>query len=543
MARPGAVIDVEFGRQSPDLAIAAWEAAARWLLDDMGWKDEVTCVRRFEGGASLAISAPVDVLYTATEINDAAWDAALDLLEGGNRHLLRRVGQQLRTEIRDEERPRLRRLLRAARERGKPVVLDTEAVSIGLGRHSRCWDLAEVPHPDDVDWRALESIPLALVTGTNGKTTTVRMMSAIGAAAGLVTGVSSTDWLAIGGEVIERDDYAGPEGARRVLRSPECELAVLETARGGLLRRGLAVERADAALITNIASDHMGEFGVQTLDELADVKWVVTRALGADGQLVLNADDPLLVARAPTAPCPIVWFSADADHPLLADHAARGGRFCTVQDERIVLGEGDAVTEVVKVRRIPLCFDGKAAHNVANALGAAALAWSLGLPAKAIKRGLKAMAPDDNPGRGNLYCIDGVNVMLDFAHNPHGMRAMAAMAAGMQADCTVLIIGQAGDRSDDDIRDFARASDGLAFDRVLIKRMQKYNRGRGDGEVAALLRKTFLEMGYGADQLEDAETEVDALHAALRWAKPGDLVLCLAHEDRDGVRALLEARK
>jgi len=536
----GAVIDVAFGDVPANLVIGAWESQVRKLLDEVGWKESALCVRRFEGGASLAISAPVDALYTATEINDAAWDAARDLVDGEHRQLLQRVARQLRDDIRDEERPRLRRLIAAARERDVPVVLDTDEVSLGLGKHSRCWRLGDEPHPDDVDWKALGAIPVALVTGTNGKTTTVRLMSAIGRAADLTTGISSTDWLSIGGEIIEKDDYAGPEGARKVLRNSRCELAVLETARGGLLRRGLAVARADAALITNIASDHIGEFGVQNLEELADVKWVVTRALDARSRLVLNADDPCLVARAPAAPCPIIWFSPDPSNPVLRAHAAAGGVSCSLNRGRIVLRKGDSLSPVVAVNKIPICFGGAARHNVINALGATALAHALGLPDAAIKKGLLALQTSDNPGRANLYDIDGTRVLLDFAHNPHGLRAMVEMAGQLQARRRLLVIGQAGDRSDEDIRDLARAASALRFDRVIIKRLEKYSRGRPPGEVAAMLREELLHQGYKPAQLGNHRTETGALRAALRWATPGDLVVYLAHEDRDGVMALLQ---
>ena len=495
--RPGAVIDVEFGEFPPNLVIGAWESQARRLLDEIGWKEEGVCGRRFEGGASLAISAPVDALYTATEINEAAWDAARDML-------------------------------------------DTDEVSLGLGVHSRCWSLGDVPHPDDVDWTSLRPIPLALVTGTNGKTTTVRLMSAIGQAAGLTTGISSTDWISIGGEILEKDDYAGPEGARRILRHRRCELAVLETARGGLLRRGLAVERADAALITNIASDHLGEFGVQNLEELADVKWVVTHALGDRGTAVLNADDPRLVARSPRLAGPIIWFSPDPHNPLLKTHREAGGTVCTLNRGRIVLMEGQSVTPVVSLKKIPICFGGAARHNVANALGAAALAHALGIAPTAIASGLCALGNEDNPGRSNLYQVGDVSVLLDFAHNPHGLKATTELAAALPAKRRALVIGQAGDRSDDDIRGLVRATEVLPFDRVFIKRMEKYSRGRPVGEVATMMREEFLAQGYRAAQLRSSTTEISALRAALKWSQRGDLVVFLSHEDRDKVTQALE---
>lgn len=536
---PGAVIDIAFGEVVPRLVIGAWESEVRRLLDDIGWQDEQLCVRCFDGGASLAISAPVDALYAATEVNEAAWDAARDLVAGSNRQLLQRVAGQLREEIREEERPRLQRLLAAAKAHSAPVVLDTDRVSLGLGRYSAGWELSDLPEPEEVDWQGLGSIPLALVTGTNGKTTSVRLLASIGNAAGLTTGVSSTDWLSVGDTILEKDDYAGPEGARKILRDRRCELAILETARGGLLRRGLAVAHADAVLITNIASDHIGEFGVQTLDELADVKWIVTRALDDKGSLVLNAEDPYLVARASSTKAKLIWFSSDPANPLLRSHARTGGTVCTLDKGRIVLREAGKLVPVVALKEVPICFGGAARHNVMNALGAAALGRALGLAVGAIRAGLKAMQSSDNPGRANLYSFNDIRVLLDFAHNPAGLEALVELAGELPASRRLLVIGQAGDRTDLDIRDLARASAGLRFQRVLIKRLDEYGRGRAPGEAAGMLREEFLSQGYNNRQLGEHTREMDALRAAVRWARPGDLIVFLAHEDRDAVMAHL----
>jgi cyanophycin synthetase len=536
---PGAVIDIAFGEATPGLVIGAWESEARRLLDEVGWKDQLLCVRCFDGGASLAISAPVDALYAATEVNEAAWEAARDLVAGNNRQLLQRVARQLREEIREEERPRLQRLLEAARQHGVPAVLDTDRISLGLGKHSAGWELHDLPKPDAVDWQGLGSIPLALVTGTNGKTTTVRLLASIGKAAGLITGVSSTDWLAVGDTIIEKDDYAGPEGARRILRDRRCEMAILETARGGLLRRGLAVNHADAVLITNIASDHIGEFGVQTIEELADVKWIATRALDERGTLVLNADDPYLVARAANTPAQLIWFSTDPRNPVLAAHSKAGGTVCTLDRNRIALRKAGKLLPIIPVAQVPICFGGAAHHNVMNALGASALAHALGLSISDIRKGLKAMQSTDNPGRANLYNFKGIQVLLDFAHNPAGLEALTQLASQLPAKRRLLVIGQAGDRTDQDIRDLARATAGLRFDRVLIKRLDKYSRGRAPGEAAAMLREEFRLQGYNTRQIGEHAKETQALRAAIRWAKPGDLIVFLAHEDRDAVMTQL----
>ena len=299
---PGAVIDVEFDNDENDMDINTWQSQVRRMMDALGWHEERTCVRRFKGGASLAISAPVDALYAATDINDWAFDAVCNIREGRPEPDIGHDARRLAEIIRDECNPRLPALRDAAMARNKPILIDTEDVSIGMGRYSRSWPLDDLPNINEVPWDELDSIPVGLITGTNGKTTSVRLSASIARAAGFTVGLSSTDWIAAGDVILDAGDYSGPGGARTVLRDRNVDLAVLETARGGLLRRGLAVTRANAVLITNVATDHLGEFGVHNVDELADVKWVVTRALDDQSTLVLNADDARLVERAQKHP-------------------------------------------------------------------------------------------------------------------------------------------------------------------------------------------------------------------------------------------------
>lgn len=542
LAGPGAVIDVAVGDEERGLLIAAWEHHARHLVADLGWAHGEFRARPFEGGVSLALAAPVDGLHTAAELNETAYEAARDWIEGGQRHLLRRASRALRDDYRDEERPRLQRLLCAARERGTPVVLDDETLTLGTGARGRTWDLFELPHPDDVSWRRLRAVPTVLVTGTNGKTTTVRLLAAIAREAGRCAGVSSTDWLAMGDELLDRSDYAGPGGARRVLQDRRCELAILETARGGLLRRGLAVARADVGLITNIAADHLGEYGIHTVEDLTAVKWSITRALDRRSRLVLNAEDPRLMALAPDAPAPLTLFSLSPRAPAFSAHVAAGGLGFTVQRGRLVRIEGDEKAAFLSVKRIPIAYGGAARHNIANALAAAAVADALRIDPAVIARGLCSLGNDDNPGRANVYDIGGVTVLLDFAHNPAGLEALLPVAAGLPAKRRMLVTGQAGDRSDEDIREFARAAGPLRFDRILVKRMDGHARGRAEGEVAELMRQAFIDDGYAARDLGRARTELDAARAALRWACPGDLVLFLSHEKREATREFFAAR-
>jgi UDP-N-acetylmuramyl tripeptide synthase len=224
----------------------------------------------------------------------------------------------------------------------------------------------------------------------------------------------------------------------------------------------------------------------------------------------------------------------------LREHLAADGTVCTLDRGRVALRHGSRVEPVVAVAKVPVCFGGAARHNVANALAATALAHALGLANDAIKRGLLSMQVEDNPGRANLYQVGEVKVLLDFAHNPHGLEAMVAMAAQLEAKRRLLVIGQAGDRSDTDIRDLARAASALRFQRIIIKRLDKYRRSRAPGETAALLREEFLSQGYKARELGASNAETTALRNALRWAGPGDLIVYLAHEDREGVMAMLQ---
>lgn len=539
LPQPGAVLDVAVEEAQRELLIAVWRHHARRLLHDMDWPI-VLATRCFEGGVNLVIAAPVDGLYVATELNEAALDAARDWIDGSQRHLLARAARQLRADYRDEKRPRLQRLLETAKARGTPYLLDDESLTLGHGHCGMTWDLYELPHPDDVPWPTLQSIPVALITGTNGKTTTVRLLAAILREHGKTVGVCSTDWLAMGDELLSRDDYAGPAGARAVLRDQRCEVAVLETARGGLMRRGLAVSRADVGLITNISADHLGDYGIETVADLADVKFSITRALDRASTLVMNAEDPLLMSRYADAPCPVTLFGLSPKNPAMKQHLAANGVGFTLQRGRLVRLHQSKSESIVSERQIPVTYAGTAKHNTANALAAAAVASAMNIPLPAIAAGLCAFRNEDNPGRANLYVINGITVLLDFAHNPAGMSALMPVIAGLPAERRILVTGQAGDRSDADIIAFANATGDVRFDRIFLKQMDGHARGRPLGEVATLMRDAFLGAGYKSRAVTMIKTEIDATRAALRWARAGDLIVLLAHEKKHDTRALLE---
>ena len=539
MGRAGAVIDVRFEDTDPEALIGEWRHQVKRMLDAVGWGSEQICVHRHADGVSLAISAPLDALYAATDINDWAWQATCDILEKGDTPPVEADALKLREAIEEERNPALVELVAAARSRRLPCLTDDDFVSIGLGIGSRTWPVDALPSPLDVDWTSLHSIPVALVTGTNGKTTSVRMAAAMVRAAGKAVGICSTDWIAVDEVIIDRGDYSGPGGARTVLRDQRVEVAILETARGGLLRRGLALDRADAVLITNVAEDHLGEFALDDVRALADLKWTVTRALDNTGRLVLNADDPLLIERARRSEAPITWFSPNPGNTELREHVSEGADAFTVTDGEMVHWCGDRRESLLPVAEIPMTLGGAATHNVSNALGAAGLAAALGIPLDAIERGLRKARREDHPGRLNLFEFDGVKAIVDFAHNPHGVQALFDMGRNIDATRRLLLIGQAGDRSDQAISELADAAWALEPDRIIIKEMGRYARGRDKGEVAGLLRHRFLELGARAEILGYQEQELEAVREAVEWSQNGDVLMLLIHEDVEAVTEYL----
>jgi len=528
-------MEVHVEEPSLEPAVAAWKTAARRLLDAVGWGSERLVVRRFPGGASVALTAPADALYTATELNEAAWAAAVGDAKGGQETIA-----ALQTAIAAERNPRLIALRAAAREHRVLFLAGEERVSVGAGAGVRVWPDRELPDPGAVDWARVHDVPVALITGSNGKTTVTRLLAAMATEAGRVTGFTSTEGVHLRGETLGEGDFSGPSGARLLLRQPAVEVAVLETARGGLLRRGLSVDRATVAVVTNVADDHLGEYGILDLDALADVKLLVARAIGLDGSVVLNADDPALRARGERLATPVVWFTLDPSQPIVARHLAGGGRAAIAADGALVLASGPEHTAVARVDEVPITVGGAARHNVSNALAALGAAVGLGLPLDAAARALRRFGGVDNAGRANVSDLGGVRLVIDYAHNPHGMTALARMIGALPAKRRLVMLGQAGDRSDAAIRALARAALQVRPDRIVLKEMERYLRGRAPGEVPALMADELARQGVPAAAVSRPGTELMAVRDALAWARPGDVLLLAVHQDRPSVLELLD---
>ena len=524
---PGSILDVRCSADDADRLIPVWTNHVSRMLEQLDWPSTRFASLKLRGGVSLAFSAPIDALYTASEINEWAWAAsAAELGVGGEAPEFDDAVAAIVTAAEEEGNTELMWLVDAAAEHGKALLWDDDEVSVGLGRGSETWSVKDIP--DAPDWQKFHDIPIGIVTGTNGKTTTVRLASHILRAAGLNVGLSSTDWISVNDQVLDRGDWSGPGGARAVLRQSSVDVAILETARGGLLRRGLGVERADAALITNVSEDHLGDFGSQDLDELLAIKWIVSRAVVRSGRLVLNADDELLRVKARDYPGELVWFSLDPDNEIIAAHTAAGGLAFVLDGDELVKLEGSARVALCRGHEIPITFGGAARHNIANALAAAALTWCMGTSLQDIQNGLITMAQDENPGRCNLFDVGDRSVIVDFAHNPAAMAALFDIARAVPAKRRVLCFGQAGDRTDELIRELARDAWAIGLDRVIVSELAAYHRGRVHGEVFGLIRDELLKAGAEDSQIAHFETEMESFESAIDWAQPGDLVIMLA---------------
>lgn len=524
---PGAILDVKCTAEEADRLIPLWRQNVEKMLAELDWGETKFASRKLLGGVSMAFSAPIDALYAASEVNEWAWAACAS--EFGFSNAMPDFDESaaaMIAAVAEEANPDLMCLIDAARDRGMTLLWDDDEVSIGLGRGSKTWPVRDIPAR--VAWDEHYDVPVGLVTGTNGKTTTVRLATHIMRAAKQNVGLSSTDWVAVNDNVLDRGDWSGPGGARTVLRERQVDVAILESARGGLLRRGLGVDRADAALITNIAEDHLGDFGSQSLDELLDVKWIVSRAVQANGKLILNADDSMLVAKSVEFDGEIVWFSLESNNDVIQSQQADAGLSFVLDGGELRLLQNGRSDLICLADEIPIALGGAARHNVANSLSAAALTWCLGAPLEAIRDGLKSMVQEENPGRCNIYDLDDFKVLVDFAHNPAAMSALFDMAQAIPAKRRVLCFGQAGDRPDDLIRKMTRDAWAIGLDQVMISELADYHRGREHGVVFDVIKDELLACGARDEQVMHHEEESDAFEAAIEWARPGDLVIMLA---------------
>ncbi len=542
----GAAVEVTFDPDElPSRAKATWLRRATAMLRGIGWQERGFTVqwrlRRHATGASWAFSAPIDQLLVAADIAEYAVDPK-------PLGTWRQARQTLIERSHAEANSKLERLQHWARQHGVAFLWDTEVVSLGLGPSCLCWPIGDLPEPEELEPERFDRIPSAYVTGTNGKTTTARLLSKMARCANLHVGTTTTDGWGIDGVMIEGGDWTGPGAARKVLRDPRVELAVLEAARGGLLRRGLAHTMADVAIVTNASDDHLGEWGIDTVADMLRAKLVVAQGIRSGGVLVANADNPpsVDVLRNPGAVpegIDIAWFGLSPFSDMLQQAMKTPSEVAFARDGKLVWQRGTHLVHVVDVAEVPICFGGSACHNIENALAAILGAHAMGLPWEAIREGLRTFTSNvyDNPGRANVFALNGAKVVVDFAHNPDGIRHIVALAKAIPAARCLITLGQAGDRSDQAFADLVDQAVQLGADHYVLKESLHYLRGRALGEVTGHMRARLLQHGVSERQISVAMDEGAALDHALVWLRPGDLLVLLIHDDFAAALARLQA--
>jgi cyanophycin synthetase len=372
-------------------------------------------------------------------------------------------------------------------------------------------------------------IPVVAVTGTNGKTTTVRLAAHLIAASGLRVGMTNTDGVYVNGRQIDSGDCSGPRSARNVLQHPDVDAAVFETARGGILREGLAYDRCKVAVVTNIgAGDHLGLNYITTVEDLAVLKRVIVMNVDQHGYAVLNATDPIVAAMAAKCKGKVIFFGADRYHPVVATHLAQGKRTVYVENNQLVAVEGKN-EQRISLSDVPITFNGTIGFQVENTMAAVAAAWAAGTDWDSIRRGLLSFTTDSHnaPGRFNIFKHRGATVIADYGHNPDAMQALVRAVDAMPAKRRSVVISGAGDRRDQDIREQTEIL-GKAFDDVILYQ-DACQRGRADGEVVGLLRQG-LEGATRTSRIDTITGEFIAIDTAMDRLQDGDLCLILVDQ-------------
>jgi cyanophycin synthetase len=388
-------------------------------------------------------------------------------------------------------------------------------------------------------------IPIITITGTNGKTTTARLCAHIARAAGKCVGLTTSDGIYIRNQLVQKGDTTGPQSAAVVLRDPSVNFAVLETARGGILRAGVGYDWSNAAVVTNIAEDHLGMKDINTLEDLANVKAVTVERVMPQGYAILNAEDDMTPAIRKHAECNLALFALDSNAPAFRAHVSEGGLGATVENGWFVLYERGLRVVLCPVEHVPITFQGRARFNVANVLAAVIATYATSIGVTDIVSGLQSFfqSAAQTPGRMNFVDFDGFRLMIDYAHNAHGITALTDFVRELGAERLVAVLGLPGDRRDADLRECAQIAAGV-FDEVVL-REDIDKRGRASGEVCEILHAELIKNGFDRERITPCLDEAEAVEMAVNRARKGDLIVYFADKPSiaAGIVETLRARR
>lgn len=535
----GTVLDVPLVENREELTKLFYQEAEKFL-PALGWEQIKITHKFFNNGVRFAFTAPVDITMPACDVIDFAWLSAREGFETGQFKSIEEAKKELIPAIDEDKNLTYRKLYELAKSKGFNAFRDKNKAFIGSGTGCYEFDLTK-DSIDDIPWQDIYDIPAVIVTGTNGKTTTVRLTDYICQVANKVTGYTSTDWVKVNDELIDEGDYSGPTGHQFVLTNKKVEVALLESARGGLLKRGLIETFVDAAAVTNVSADHLGEDGVETVAELAEAKSIVFRTMGEGSHAVINLDNSYMKERFDTLDCAKIVVTQNPRDHNMEYYLAKADYACIVENGDFVWIDDDARKTIIPVADAPLTVKGFAKHNIENAMIAICLSFKLGIDLDVVAKALKSYTNDTkvNRGRANIFEWDNKVAVVDYAHNEAGMDALLnMMKAYDKGGKTYLMIGTTGDRKNliSDINDVIIKHD---VDFIVLKETEMYLRGAEPMELPLLIRKDLDDKGFDTSKTYISHGELEGVKYILNKLNDNDIaILCCQAEVPDVIEYL-----
>ena len=527
----GTVLDIP-QKDDQEKLVGLWEKEVQKILPCLGWSDIKSAHKIFNNGIRLAFVCPFDITLASCDVIDFTWASVCQFMETGKYKSVEEAKESLLPTIEAEENLKLRDIYNEATKRGFNVFFDEGLVTIGSGKYSYQKEIDQLDIKS-LDWHQIKDIPIVLVTGTNGKTTTVRMASFICQHADKIVGYCSTDWVMVDGEVLDRGDFSGPSGNRYVLTNPKVDVAVLEVARGGLCTRGLANTNVTAATISNISVDHLGQDGVETLEDLCEAKSIVYSSVENAGHAIINLDDQYIRERyeANKIKGKTVFFSQKLSEEEMDSYLNKSAYVCFVKNGQFVLKTKTKRCELASVVDVPITVKGFAKHNIENALNAIALSYELGCEPAQIGRALCAYknSDEENLGRANVFEVSGATVIVDFAHNAAGLKAIFEMSKAYAPKGTTVMWGQTGDRIGM-IDEMSRITASYQPKEVVVNEIANYLRGAELGQIPVLIEDALGRHGYDKQKVHHVEDELSGVDYTLSQLESGDVCILCVHE-------------
>ncbi|AJC49542.1 Mur ligase [Allofrancisella guangzhouensis] len=537
----GTVLDVPLTEGREKLTELFYQEAKR-ILPALGWEEIKIAHKFFNNGIRLAITAPVDITMPACDVIDFIWLSAREYVEKGSFKTLEVAKEVLLPLINEDKNLIYRKLYDLAKSKGLNAFRDKNRAFVGSGKGCYEFDLG---HDDiaEIPWQNIYDIPAVIVTGTNGKTTTVRLTDYICRFAGKVTGYTSTDWVKVNNELIDEGDYSGPTGHQFVLTNKKVEVALLESARGGLLKRGLIETFVDAAAVTNVSVDHLGEDGIETVAELAEAKSIVFRTMGENSHAIINLDNLYMKERFELLKCNKIVVTQNPQAHDMEYYLSNSDYACIVERGAFKWLDKNSKTEILKVVDAPLTVKGFAKHNIENAMVSIALAFKLKVSLETIAAALKSYKNDQNVNRGraNIFEWDNKVAVLDYAHNEAGVEALfSMMQAYDKAGRKYLMIGTTGDRKNliPSINDVILK---YGVDFIVIKETDKYLRGAKRLELPLAIREDLQKKGFDIVNTHISHGELEGVKYILDKLEDNDIGIFCCQAELESVANYLES--